>query len=191
MFIQYGHKAFLRRINPVMAAMPGPPGRNPHAGTATIRVDMKRSAGLLMFRRVGSDLQVLLAHPGGPFWQRRDAGAWSIPKGEYEEPEAAIDAAQREFSEETGFPVVPPLLALGEVIQASAKRITAWAFEADADPAALRCNEFELEWPPRSGRRRRFPEIDRVAWFPLDEAREKLVPAQRELLERLQRALAD
>lgn len=151
---------------------------------------MKRSAGLLMFRRAAGDLQVLLAHPGGPFWQRRDAGAWTIPKGEYQEPEAAIDAAQREFAEETGFAVVPPLLPLGEIVQAGGKRISAWGFEGDADPGALHCNEFELEWPPRSGAHRRFPEIDRVAWCSLDEAREKLLPAQRELLERLQRVLA-
>jgi predicted NUDIX family NTP pyrophosphohydrolase len=152
---------------------------------------MKRSAGLLLFRRARGDLQVLLAHPGGPFWQRRDAGAWTIPKGEYQAPEAAIDAARREFAEETGFAVVPPLLPLGDIVQAGGKRISAWAFEGDADPAALRCNEFELEWPPRSGVRRRFPEIDRVAWYSLDEAREKLLPAQRELLDRLQRVLAE
>jgi predicted NUDIX family NTP pyrophosphohydrolase len=151
---------------------------------------MKRSAGLLMFRRTTGGLQVLLAHPGGPFWQRRDEGAWTIPKGEYEAPEAAIDAARREFAEETGYPVTPPLLPLGEIAQAGGKRITAWAFEGDCDPAALRCNEFELEWPPRSGQRRRFPEIDRVGWFTLEQARAKLLPAQRDLLERLERAAA-
>jgi predicted NUDIX family NTP pyrophosphohydrolase len=150
---------------------------------------MKRSAGLLMFRRAGPHLQVLLAHPGGPFWARRDAGAWTIPKGECNEGEAPIDAAQREFAEETGFPVVPPLLPLGDVVQAGGKRVSAWAFEADADPEAMRCNEFELEWPPRSGRLRRFPEIDRVAWFAPDEARGKLLPAQRDLLDRLERIL--
>lgn len=150
---------------------------------------MKRSAGLLMFRRDGRGLEVLLAHPGGPYWARRDAGAWTIPKGECEEGEAPVDAARREFTEETGFAVVPPLLDLGEVVQAGGKRVNAWAFEADADPAALRCNEFELEWPPRSGRLRSFPEIDRVAWFAPEEAREKLLPAQRELLARLERIL--
>jgi predicted NUDIX family NTP pyrophosphohydrolase len=150
---------------------------------------MKRSAGLLMFRHAAGRLQVLLAHPGGPFWQRKDDGAWTVPKGEYEEPEAAIEAAQREFVEETGFAVVPPLLALGDVVLPSRKRISVWAFAGDGDPAALRCNEFELEWPPRSGQRRRFPEIDRVAWFSLEDARVKLLPAQRELLERLPRVL--
>lgn len=142
-----------------------------------------------MFRRRGGALQLLLAHPGGPFWQRKDAGAWSIPKGEYASPETALDAAQREFVEETGFAVTPPLLPLGEVVQAAGKRITAWAFEADCDPASLQCNEFEMEWPPRSGRRQSFPEIDRVGWFAVDEALEKLLPAQREFVERLQRLL--
>lgn len=152
---------------------------------------MKRSAGLLMFRRSRGRLEVLLAHPGGPFWRRKDEGAWTIPKGEYLDPEAAIDAAQREFVEETGFEVVPPLLPLGEIVQASGKRIAAWAFEGDADPAALRCNEVELEWPPRSGRLQRFPEIDRVEWFTLDMAHPKLLPAQRALLDRLRAAIGE
>jgi predicted NUDIX family NTP pyrophosphohydrolase len=151
---------------------------------------MKRSAGLLMFRHAGGQLQVLLAHPGGPFWARKDEHAWTIPKGEYVEPESALDAAQREFVEETGFAVTPPLLPLGEIVQAGGKRITAWAFQGECDPAALQCNEFEMEWPPRSGQRRRFPEIDRVGWFALPEARGKLLPAQCELLARLERALA-
>jgi len=150
---------------------------------------MKRSAGLLMFRRTGSALEVLLAHPGGPFWQRKDAGAWTIPKGEFAEPERALDAAQREFVEETGFAVTPPLLPLGEVIQKSGKRVSAWAFEGGCDPAQLRCNEFELEWPPRSGRTQRHPEIDRVAWFGLAEAKRKLVPAQCDFLDRLEQML--
>ena len=150
---------------------------------------MKRSAGLLMFRRPGGALEVLLAHPGGPFWQRKDTGAWTIPKGEFAEPERALDAAQREFVEETGFAVTPPLLPLGEVIQKSGKRVSAWAFEGGCDPAQLRCNEFELEWPPRSGRTQRHPEIDRVAWFGLAEAKRKLVPAQCDFLDRLEQML--
>lgn len=150
---------------------------------------MKRSAGLLMFRRPGGALEVLLAHPGGPFWQHKDAGAWTIPKGEFAEPERALDAAQREFVEETGFAVTPPLLPLGEVIQKSGKRVSAWAFEGGCDPAQLRCNEFELEWPPRSGRTQRHPEIDRVAWFGLAEAKRKLVPAQCDFLDRLEQML--
>ena len=151
---------------------------------------MKRSAGLLMFRRGAGGFEVLLAHPGGPFWQRKDAGAWTIPKGEYLDPEPAVDAARREFIEETGFAVTPPLLPLGDIVQPSGKRISAWAFEGDADPAALRCNAFELEWPPRSGRLQRFAEIDRVEWFAKEPASTKLLPAQRILLERLEQLLA-
>ena len=150
---------------------------------------MKQSAGLLMFRRPGGILQVLLAHPGGPFWRTRDAGAWTIPKGEFADPERAVDAAQREFAEETGFAVTPPLLSLGDVVQKSGKRVSAWAFEGECDPAQLRCNGFELEWPPGSGRTQRHPEIDRVAWFGLAEARRKLLPAQRAFLDRLEQML--
>lgn len=151
---------------------------------------MKRSAGLLMFRRPGGVLEVLLAHPGGPFWRHKDQGAWSIPKGEFADPELARDAAQREFVEETGFAVTPPLLPLGEIVQKSGKRISAWAFEGECDPSQLRCNEFELEWPSRSGRMQRFPEIDRVAWFGAAEARRRLLPAQRAFLDRLEQTLA-
>lgn len=140
-----------------------------------------------MFRRTAAgEVQVLLAHPGGPFWRNRDAGAWSIPKGEYVDTETALAAAQREFTEETGFAITQPLLPLGEVVQKGGKRITAWAFEGDCDPAQLRCNSFEMEWPPRSGQRRSFPEIDRVDWFTLDEARGKLLPAQCALLDQLE-----
>lgn len=150
---------------------------------------MKRSAGLLMFRRARGELEVLLAHPGGPFWQHKDAGAWSIPKGEFADPEPAIEAAQREFTEETGFAVTPPLLPLGDVVQGRGKRISAWAFEGECDPAQLKCNQFELEWPPRSGLTQRYPEIDRVAWFDLPQARRKLLPAQCPFLDRLERTL--
>jgi predicted NUDIX family NTP pyrophosphohydrolase len=152
---------------------------------------MKKSAGLLMYRHAGGGgrLQVLLAHPGGPFWRGKDEQAWTIPKGEYEDSEAALAAAQREFGEETGFAATPPFAALGEVVQKSGKRITAWAFSGECDPAALRCNSFEMEWPPRSGRRQSFPEIDRVEWFDLDTARQKINPAQRALLDRLQEAV--
>jgi predicted NUDIX family NTP pyrophosphohydrolase len=150
---------------------------------------MQHSAGLLMFRRPGGALEVLLAHPGGPFWRSRDAGAWTIPKGEFADPEQAADAAQREFAEETGFAVTPPLLPLGDIVQKSGKRVSAWAFEGECDPEQLRCNEFELEWPPRSGRTQRYPELDRVAWFGVAEARRKLVPAQCAFLDRLEQAL--
>ena len=149
---------------------------------------MKKSAGLLMYRRdAAGDLQVLLAHPGGPFWRNKDEFAWTIPKGEYLEPELALTAAHREFVEETGFEVTPPLLPLGEITQKSGKRISAWAFQGDCDPAQLQSNSFDMEWPPRSGRRERYPEIDRVEWFSLPEARRKLLPAQCELLDRLER----
>jgi predicted NUDIX family NTP pyrophosphohydrolase len=152
---------------------------------------MKKSAGLLMYRRgAGSAPQVLLAHPGGPFWRGKDEGAWTIPKGEYESPEEPLAAAQREFTEETGFAVMPPFLPLGEIVQKSGKRITAWAVAGDCDPAQLRCNTFEVEWPPRSGNRQSFPEIDRIEWFGLDEARRKIIPAQSPLLDRLDKALS-
>lgn len=151
---------------------------------------MTKSAGLLMYRRQSTGaLQVLLAHPGGPFWRGKDDGAWTLPKGEYEAPEQPLDAARREFTEETGFEASGPFLPLGEVVQRSGKRIAAWAFAGECDPAQLRCNTFEIEWPPRSGRRQSFPEIDRVEWFGLEEARRKMNPAQAVLLDRLEGAV--
>lgn len=151
---------------------------------------MKKSAGLLMYRRAAAaGLQVLLAHPGGPFWHAKDDGAWTLPKGEYEETEEPLAAARREFTEETGFDSAPPFVPLGEVAQKSGKRILAWAFEGDCDPARLRCNTFELEWPPRSGRRQSYPEVDRIGWFTLDEARRKMNPTQAVLLQRLREAV--
>jgi predicted NUDIX family NTP pyrophosphohydrolase len=150
---------------------------------------MKKSAGLLMYRQNGGALQVLLAHPGGPYWRNKDEGAWTLPKGEYDESEEALAAALREFAEETGFAPAPPYLPLGDVVQKSGKRISAWAFAGDGDPAQLRCNTFEMEWPPRSGKMQSFPEIDRIEWFGLEDARRKMIPAQRALLDRLERAL--
>jgi predicted NUDIX family NTP pyrophosphohydrolase len=153
-----------------------------------------QSAGILLFRGEGDDLQVLLVHPGGPFWAARDAGAWSIPKGEHGAEEEPLRAALREFEEELG--VAPPTvdggaaLALGEIRQKGGKRVAAWALEGDLDPAAVVSNSFELEWPPRSGRRRSFPEVDRAGWFSLAEARELINPAQAELIDRLAGALA-
>jgi predicted NUDIX family NTP pyrophosphohydrolase len=149
-----------------------------------------RSAGLLMFRRNARGTEVLLAHPGGPFWARRDDLAWTLPKGEIGPNEDPLAAARREFLEETGFASAPPFLPLGELRQKSGKRIAAWAFEGDADPAALVSNRFELEWPPRSGRLQSFPEVDRVRWFGLDEARHKLIAGQAPFIEALQRCLA-
>ncbi|MEZ7003054.1 NUDIX domain-containing protein [Streptomyces sp. AD55] len=147
---------------------------------------MRRSAGLLLFRRCRGGTQVLLGHMGGPFHARRGAGSWTLPKGEYTAQESAWDAARREFREELG--LAPPdgaAVPLGEVRQAGGKTVTAWAVEADLDPAAVVPGTFRMEWPPRSGRTAEFPELDRVAWFTLDAAREVIVPAQRAFLDRL------
>ena len=127
-------------------------------------------------------------HPGGPFWARKDAGAWSIPKGEYSAPEDALTVARRELEEETGLAADGEFLALGEVVQPGRKIVSAWALEGDFDPAALRSNTFELEWPPRSGRRQVFPEVDRAQWFSPEEARKKILPGQREFIDRLMAA---
>lgn len=146
----------------------------------------RRSAGLLLFRRTDAGPEVLLGHMGGPYFARRDAGAWTVPKGEYAPDEPAWDAARREFQEELGLP--PPdgeALPLGEVKQAGGKTVTVWAVEADLDPAAVVPGTFTMEWPPRSGRTQEFPELDRVAWLPLDRARELIVKAQAAFLDRL------
>lgn len=144
-----------------------------------------KSAGVLVYRRRARALEVLLVHPGGPFWAKRDAGAWSIPKGEYADDEQPEAAARREFAEETGWTLAGALTPLGEVRQKAGKAVTAFAAEGDFDPATLKSNEFEMEWPPRSGRRASFPEVDRAEWFSLDRAREKLIEGQRPLLDRL------
>lgn len=147
---------------------------------------MKKSAGLLMYRSTAAGmLEVLLAHPGGPYWQSKDEGAWTLPKGEYDNAEEALAAACREFGEETGFEAAAPFLPLGEVVQKSGKRITAWAFAGNCDPSRLVSNRFEIEWPPRSGRQQSYPEVDRVAWFGIDEARRKMNNAQGAFLDRL------
>jgi predicted NUDIX family NTP pyrophosphohydrolase len=138
----------------------------------------KLSAGLLMYRWRDRALEVFLVHPGGPFWRKKDDAAWSIPKGEYFEDESALDAARREFREETGFEPGTDFVALGEIRQPSGKIISVWAFEGDCDPAALRSNTFSMEWPPKSGRTREFPEVDRAEWFWLDVARGKLLKGQ-------------
>ena len=138
----------------------------------------KESAGLLMYRTGNGQLEVLLVHPGGPFWKNKDAGAWTIPKGEIEPGEEPLAAAQREFEEELGFKPRGPWLRLTRIKQKSGKVVYAWAFEGDCDPAAVRSNTFQIEWPPRSGRLQEFPEIDRASFFTLDAAREKLNPAQ-------------
>jgi predicted NUDIX family NTP pyrophosphohydrolase len=146
----------------------------------------KRSAGILLYKRGAGELLVLLAHPGGPFWQKRDLGAWTIPKGEFESGEvSAEDAARREFREELGTDAIGPLKPLGEVTQKGGKHVTAFALEGDFDVTALRSNTFEIEWPPRSGRLAAFPEIDKVEWMTLAKARKKILPGQAPLLDRL------
>lgn len=150
----------------------------------------KRSAGLLMYRRTPEGLQVLLAHPGGPYWVHKDEGAWTLPKGECEPGEDPLAAAQREFAEETGFEPVPAFVPLGELRQKSGKLVIAWAFEGDCDPVQLKCNPFEMEWPPRSGRMQSFPEIDRIGWYSLEQAQHKLIAGQVPFLHSLQRQLA-
>jgi predicted NUDIX family NTP pyrophosphohydrolase len=149
-------------------------------------VARRRSAGIVLHRAGEAGLEVLLVHPGGPFWAKKDLGAWSIPKGEYEEGEDPQACALREFEEETGTALeAQALVELGAVVQKAGKEVTAWAARGDLDPAGVRSNSFTMEWPPRSGRQQEFPEIDRAEWFALDEARAKLVAAQAELLDRL------
>lgn len=149
------------------------------------------SAGVLLFRRTGGRLEVLLAHPGGPFWAHKDAGAWTIPKGAAEPDEELLAAARREFAEETGLRLDGPFLSLGHVRQKSGKTVHAWGCEGDADPRALASNTMLIEWPAGSGRRIEIPEVDRCAWFAPAEARAKLNPAQVAFVDRLEAHLAD
>jgi predicted NUDIX family NTP pyrophosphohydrolase len=179
----------------------------------------KRSAGILLYRRApetaqagaharavvrdstsaqtravvlhASEVEVLLVHPGGPLWAKKDLGAWSIPKGEYPADEDPLAAAKRELEEETGFRVEGNFVTLGEITQRSGKIVVAWALEADFDPANLRSNTFSMEWPPRSGRQAEFPEVDRAAWFSIAEAREKILPGQLPFLDRLEKLFVD
>jgi predicted NUDIX family NTP pyrophosphohydrolase len=145
-----------------------------------------RSAGILLFRRAGAAVEVLIVHPGGPLWARRDDGAWSIPKGECDPGEEPLAAARREFAEEIGSPApAGEPLALGEVRLKSGKRVIAWALEGDLDAAAIRSNTFTMQWPPRSGRTQAFPEVDRGGWFDPARARVKLNPTQAEFIDRL------
>jgi predicted NUDIX family NTP pyrophosphohydrolase len=146
----------------------------------------KHSGGILLFRTGDDGREVLLVHPGGPFWAKRDLGAWSIPKGECEDGEDPRAGALRELEEELGSnPATGELIALGDVRQKSGKVVSAWAAEADFDPATLRSSLFSMEWPPRSGAMREFPEVDRAEWFSVDEARRRILPAQAPLLDRL------
>jgi predicted NUDIX family NTP pyrophosphohydrolase len=151
----------------------------------------KVSAGLLMYRKRNQQLEVLLVHLGGPFWAKKDAGAWFVPKGEVNPGEDELSAAKREFAEETGLAPAENLLPLGSVKHKSGKKVSAWAFEGDCDPAALRSNTFQMEWPPRSGKTLEFPEIDRAAFFTLDAAREKMHPVEFEFVSRLVKAISE
>jgi len=144
-----------------------------------------KSAGIIAYRKRGT-FEVLLVHPGGPFWRNKDLGAWSIPKGEYADDEDAEIAARREFAEELGTELSVPLIALGQVKQRGGKLVTAFAAELDLDVRSVRSNTFEMDWPPRSGKRQTFPEVDRAEWFTLEEARDRINAGQRPLLDRLE-----
>jgi predicted NUDIX family NTP pyrophosphohydrolase len=150
------------------------------------------SAGILLYRRFGGELNVLLVHPGGPFWARRDEGVWSIPKGEYEGGEDQLAAARREFAEELGSPAPDGAepLDLGEITQRAGKRVRAWALEGDLDASAIVSNTCQVQWPPRSGRMIEIPEVDRAEWLPLEQARVKINPAQVALLDRFEAAVS-
>jgi predicted NUDIX family NTP pyrophosphohydrolase len=138
----------------------------------------KKSAGLLMYRRRHGSLEVFLVHPGGPFWQKKDVGSWSIPKGEYTADEDPLEVAKREFQEETRFKASGEFVPLTSRKQPSGKIITAWAFEGDCDASTIESNTFSMEWPPHSGKREEFPEVDRASWFSIPEAKKKIIEGQ-------------
>jgi len=151
---------------------------------------MKASAGLLMYRRSGRFLEVFLVHPGGPFWAKKDNGSWSIPKGEYEPGEDPLEVAKREFQEETSYQATGEFIPLTPRKQPSGKAITAWAFEGDCDASAVKSNTFSMEWPPRSGKQKDFPEIDRAGWFTIQMGKEKILKGQAGFLGELEQILA-
>jgi predicted NUDIX family NTP pyrophosphohydrolase len=151
----------------------------------------KRSAGILLYRQRKGGLEVFLVHPGGPFWAKKDRGAWTLPKGEYANDEQPLDAAIREFKEETGFAIDGKFVELGTIMQVSGKVVSAWACAGDVDAEELISNSCEVEWPPRSGRRITIPEVDRGGWFSLEEAKTRILPAQQPFLARLRRLLDD
>ncbi|HVW95829.1 MAG TPA: NUDIX domain-containing protein [Mucilaginibacter sp.] len=148
-----------------------------------------QSAGILLYRKSADGLQVFLVHPGGPFFKNKDAGAWSIPKGEFTDDEEAFTAAKREFTEETGQPISGNFLLLSPVRLKSGKKVHAWAVEGDIDHETVFSNLFEIEWPPRSGKKKRFPEIDRAAWYDINEAKQKINSAQVAFIDELQRII--
>jgi predicted NUDIX family NTP pyrophosphohydrolase len=151
----------------------------------------KSSAGLLMYRQRKGELEVLLVHPGGPFWKNKDDGGWFVPKGEINPGEDALEAAKREFQEETGLIAEGQFLSLGSVKHKGGKTVTAWAFAGNCDTASIKSNTFEMEWPPKSGKRVEFPEVDRADFFNVESAREKMYPAEFEFLGRLEKALRE
>ena len=163
----------------------------PDAASAYASGMKKRSAGVLLYRVSGNRLEVLLVHPGGPYWAKKDAGAWTIPKGEIDEGEDALAAAKRELKEETGLEVAGELVTLAPVKQRGGKTVHAWAAQGDCDPLAITSNTFAMEWPPKSGRMQSFPEVDRAAWFSLDEARAKILAGQAPLLDELWKCVAE
>jgi predicted NUDIX family NTP pyrophosphohydrolase len=146
---------------------------------------MKKSAGIILFRNRDSQLQVFLVHPGGPFWKNKDAGAWTIPKGEFTDEEDALEAAKREFKEEVGISIKGNFIPLQPVKQKSGKWVYAWALEKDLDSIKIKSNFFEIEWPPKSGQLKQFPEIDKGEWFTVEEAKLKIIPAQISFVEEL------
>jgi len=150
----------------------------------------KKSSGIILYRFTNDQLEVLLVHPGGPFWAKKDLNAWSIPKGEFEEGEDPLAAAKREMEEETGLKVDGKFIELTPVKQKSGKLVLAWAAKGDFDPAMLKSNEFEMEWPPRSGSKKKFPEVDKAAWFPIEEAVKKMVEGQIPLLKELEKIVS-
>jgi predicted NUDIX family NTP pyrophosphohydrolase len=152
-------------------------------------MNAKQSAGILLYRRLSASLEVFLVHPGGPFWKNKDAGVWTIPKGEFTNDEPALDAAVREFREETGVALKGPFQPLSPVRQKGGKRVYAWAAPGDLDPQKIVSNTFDLEWPPRSGKTRTFPEVDKGAWYSLTAARHYINPAQIPFLEELEETI--
>ncbi|NIV71373.1 MAG: NUDIX domain-containing protein [Calditrichae bacterium] len=149
----------------------------------------KQSAGILMYRYRNDEIQVFLVHPGGPFWAKKDDGAWSIPKGEYSADEDALETAKREFEEETGFTLQGKFQELPEIKQKGGKLVKAWVVKGDCDPQKIRSNTFKMKWPPRSGREQEFPEIDKAEWFSLATARQKILKSQAPLLDLLEEML--
>jgi len=149
----------------------------------------KTSAGILLYRKLGDELEVFLVHPGGPYWQKKDKGAWSVPKGEFEAGEDPLEAAKREFKEETGFDITGDFIELTALRQPSGKVVYTWAVEGNIDATSIKSNMFSMEWPPRSGKEQEFPEVDRGGWFNIAQVREKLLPGQRGFLDELQKKL--